>query len=110
MIGGNSYVWEKEGFGGYFVITLQKDGTFSYYEGMLSSHIGLGNWTVKDGILTMSEKQGKERIFRFSADDNALVFIGEGSDRFVYVSVMDGDKFIKDNSKTAPVIVSGPPD
>lgn len=110
MIGGNSYVWEKEGFGGYFVITLVKDGTFSYYEGMLSSHIGLGNWTVKDGILTMSEKQGKERIFRFSADDNALVFIGEGSDRFVYVSVMDGDKFIKDNSKTAPVIVSGPPD
>lgn len=109
MIGGNSYVWEKEGFGGYFVITLVKDGTFSYYEGMLSSHIGLGNWTVKDGILTLTEKNNK-RTYLFSAQNGALVFIGEGSDRFVYVSVMDGDKFIKDNSKTAPVIVSGPPD
>ena len=109
MIGGNSYVWEKEGFGGYFVITLVKDGTFSYYEGMLSSHIGLGNWTVKDGILTLTEKNNK-RTYLFSAQNDALVFIGEGSDRFVYVSVMDGDKFIKDNSKTAPVIVSGPSD
>ena len=110
MIGGNSYVWEKEGFGGYFVITLVKDGTFSYYEGMLSSHIGLGNWTVKDGILTLTEKYGNKRTYRFSAEDGALVFIGEGSDRFIYVSVMDGDRFIKDNSKTAPVIVSGPSD
>ena len=109
MIGGNSYVWEKEGFGGYFVITLVKDGTFSYYEGMLSSHIGLGNWTVKDEILTLTEKNNK-RTYLFSAQNDALVFIGEGSDRFVYVSVMDGDKFIKDNSKTAPVIVSGPSD
>lgn len=109
MIGGNSYVWEKEGFGGCFVITLVKDGTFSYYEGMLSSHIGLGNWTVKDGILTLTEKNNK-RTYLFSAQNDALVFIGEGSDRFVYVSVMDGDKFIKDNSKTAPVIVSGPSD
>lgn len=87
-----------------------KDGTFSYYEGMLSSHIGLGNWTVKDGILTLTEKYGNKRTYRFSAAAGALVFIGEGSDRFVYVSVMDGDKFIKDNSKTAPVIVSGPSD
>ena len=110
MIGGNSYVWEKEGFGGYFVITLVKDGTFSYYEGMLSSHIGLGNWTVNDGILTLTEKYGNKRTYRFSAEDGALVFIGEGSDRFIYVSVMDGDRFIKDNSKSAPLIVSGTSD
>ena len=109
MIGGNSYVWEKEGFGSNFVITLVKDGTFSFYEGMWSSYIGLGNWTVKDGILTLTEKNNK-RTYRFSAAAGALVFIGEGSDRFVYVSVMDGDKFIKDNSTTSPVIVPGPSD
>ena len=109
MIGGNSYVWEKEGFGSNFVITLVKDGTFSFYEGMWSSYIGLGNWTVKDGILTLTEKNNK-RTYRCSAAAGALVFIGEGSDRFVYVSVMDGDKFIKDNSTTSPVIVPGPSD
>ena len=53
--------------------------------------------------------EGRELSERMAAA-GALVFIGEGSDRFVYVSVMDGDKFIKDNSTTSPVIVPGPSD
>ena len=39
------YTWEHDGFGGDFTITLYADGTFSYYEGMLSSYIGAGTWT-----------------------------------------------------------------
>ena len=34
-----SYRYEKEGFGGDFVITLKADGTYTFYEGYLSSYI-----------------------------------------------------------------------
>ncbi len=103
-IGRNTYVWEKEGFGGDFTITLQNDGTYSYYAGMLSSYIGSGKWTVNDGILTMTETTGYDRTFRFSVKDDALVFISEGSDKFMYVTVENGDRFIMDDSKNGPVV------
>ena len=50
------YVYEKEGFGGEFTITLNKDGTFEYYEGGLSSFLGHGTWTLEDGLLCMAEE------------------------------------------------------
>ena len=42
-VAGKTFVWEKEGFGGDFTITLNADGTYQYYEGYLSSYIGFGN-------------------------------------------------------------------
>ena len=40
-LAGKTYEYEKEGFGGNFTIQLKEDGTFTYYEGGLSSYIGI---------------------------------------------------------------------
>ena len=77
-IGGRVYVWEKEGAGGDFTIVLLNDGTYSYYAGPVSSYIGMGKWTVEDGILTMNEIS-YGFMFRFSVKNDELVFISEGS-------------------------------
>ena len=53
------YVYEKDGCGGDFTIEIKADGTFTYYEGFLSSHIGIGEWSYSDGMLTLSEKTSR---------------------------------------------------
>lgn len=91
------YVWEKEGFGGDFTITLREDGTYEYYEGFLSSYIGTGTWTVEDGVLAMREDRelcGNDFVFRFTVQDGALVYRADGSDKFLYTDVQDGDRFL----------------
>ena len=60
------YVWEKEGFGGNFSISLFADGTFQYYEGMLSSYIGMGTWSREGDIITLTEEDtGYGFVFKF---------------------------------------------
>ena len=93
-IGEKRYVWEKEGCGGDFTISIFEDGTYEYYEGYLSSYIGSGTWDITDGILTLQENSGYDFIFRFSIVDGNLVFISEGSSRFIYTDVENGDLFI----------------
>ena len=95
MVGGNTYVWEKEGFGGDFTITLNEDGTYEYYVGFLSSYIGSGNWTVEGSELTMTETTGFDWVYHFTVEDDTLVFVSEGSSEFTYVKVEDGDRFIR---------------
>jgi hypothetical protein len=82
--------YEKEGFGGNFVITLHGDGTHIYYEGALSSYIGLGSWKQEGDIVTITDGKLKNR-FRLEGD--ALVFIEEGSTNFTYLEVADGERF-----------------
>ena len=53
------YTYEKDGCGSNFTITVKADGTFNYYEGSLSSHIGRGEWLYSDGILTLFEKTSR---------------------------------------------------
>ena len=93
-IAGKTYVWEKEGAGGDFTITLSKDSTYEYYEGYYSSYIGMGNWKLEKGILTMTENSGYDFVFRFSVQDGELRYIADGSDPFLYVQVEDGDRFL----------------
>ena len=91
-----TYVWEKEGFGSPFTITLKADGSCSYYIGMLSSHIGLGSWSLADGIVTMKENEnglGQTNLFHFRVEADALIFIDDASDAFQAVGVSDGDRF-----------------
>ena len=95
MVGGNTYVWEKEGFGGDFTITLNEDGTYEYYVGYLSSYIGSGNWTVEGSELTMTETTGFDWVYHFTVEDDTLVFVSEGSSEFTYVKVEDGDRFTR---------------
>ena len=90
------YVYEKEGFGGNFTIALDPDGTFQYYEGYLSSHMGLGTWAVEGDILTLreDEESGYGFVNRFTVTPEGLVFQAEDSDNFLYVEVDDGDRFL----------------
>ena len=97
-IAGKTYVWEKEGAGGDFTITLNKDGTYEYYEGYYSSYIGMGNWKLEKGVLTMTESSGYDFVFRFSMQDGELRYIADGSDPFLYVQVEDGDRFLPGDS------------
>ena len=96
-LSGKTYVWEKEGFGSDFTVTLNEDGTYLYYAGALSSYIGEGRWTLDSGVVTLAEDKelcGYDNVFRFAAGEGELVFISEGSDDFMYVDVQDGDKFV----------------
>lgn len=85
------YQYEKEGFGGDFIIKLSGDGVAIYYEGGLSSYIGLGTWKQEGDFVTITVEQ---KPYRFCLEENALVFIEEGSDSFTYIEVADGDRFI----------------
>lgn len=91
---GYTYVYEGEGFPDKFAITLFEDGSFSYYEGMLSSYIGFGAWEETDGIVTLTAKSGYDLVHRFRREENALSFITEDSDNFLYVKVADGEQFL----------------
>ena len=102
-ISGKTFVWEKPGFGGDFTITLQKDGKYQYYVGFLSSYIGMGTWTEENGIVTLTETSGYDNVFRFEVKDGGLSFIAEGSSKFMYVTVEDGDIFLpKDGLSSDP--------
>lgn len=92
-VAGKAYTYEKEGFGGSFTISLFEDGTFQYYEGMLSSYIGLGSWTVEDGVLTLKDENSHFRNrFRIGAEE--LIFLAEDSSNFMYLTVKDGERFL----------------
>ena len=97
------YVYEKEGCGGEFTIEIKADGTFYYGEGILSSHIGMGEWSYSDGMLALKEKTARiidgdkmEYVvvtFNFSVEKDTLIFVENGADNFRYVKVKDGEKF-----------------
>ena len=109
-IGGKTYVWEKPGAGGDFSIILRKDGTFQYYAGFLSSYIGNGTWEAEKGIVTLSEKSTYvDNVFRFEVKNGGLAFIADGSNKFMYVTVEDGDMFLakKDDQDVFPAVPTG---
>ena len=87
------YYWERDGFGGKFTITINRSGSFQYREGVFSSNLGIGEWDYRDGILTLTERGDSGNVFRFSVKDRELVFLSEGSSKFMYVNVEDGDRF-----------------
>ena len=79
----------------YFTIIINEDGTFSYCESLASSYIGIGEWSVMDDILTLSddEKMGYPLVNHFSIDGDDLVFIEKDSSNFIYIKVKDGERF-----------------
>ena len=101
------YVYEKDGFGSDFTIEIKADGTFNYYEGLLSSHIGMGEWSYSDGMLTLFEKMDRinengewEQVthsYSFFVEMDTLIFVDKGLDmglgNFLYVKVKHGEKF-----------------
>jgi len=110
-VAGKTYLYENEGIGGSFTITLYDDGTFTYYEGMASSYIGVGSWEQDGNSITMTDDGhgGYGLVNHFKLDGDDLVFVDKDSANFVYVKVQDGEKFnctgeaFKQNDTTAIV-------
>jgi len=91
-----------DGFGGDFTITLRADGSFTYYEGGLSSYIGAGKWSVSGDILTLEDETGVPKVNHFRMEGNDLIFQAKGSSNFIYVKVADGSAFSKNSEVSAP--------
>ena len=91
-ITGKVFTYEKDGFGGAFTIKIYEDGTFQYYVGLLSSYIGIGEWSVEDGILTL-EDYDLDFINHFRIGENTLTYLAVDSTNFMYLTVEDGDRF-----------------
>ena len=90
-----TYRYEGEGFGSDFVITLNADGTYHYYEGALSSYIGGGYWDVFYGAIYMYEENGLDRTFVFACEEGALLFCSADTDNFLYLPLADGARFLR---------------
>lgn len=96
------YLYEGDGFGGDFTISLRADGSFTYYEGHLSSYIGAGKWSVSGDILTLEDETGVPKVNRFRMEGNDLIFQAKGSTNFIYVKVADGAVFSKNSEVSDP--------
>ena len=95
------YRYEGEGAGGDFTITIARNGSYTFYEGPLSSYIGGGEWMMANSRMDLYEdgEKGEWMHFTFIPGEAALVFVqDEYSDNFLYVHVPDGGRFIRDTS------------
>lgn len=103
------YVYEKPGFGSDFFIKLNRDGTFTYREGSLSSYFGHGTWTLTDNILAMTDKPvaSPDHAFynEFRVEEDALVWLAKNSTGFLHrnISLEDGGRFLYRGSEETPV-------
>lgn len=106
-VSGKIYTYEKEGVGSDFIIRIYPDGTFYYYVGMLSSYIGLGDWTVEAGILTLTDDRmcGTRYCNRFRIGGNVLTYLAEDSTGFMYLTPEDGERF--HGAEMEPVDMAG---
>ncbi|MBR2571618.1 MAG: hypothetical protein IKE30_05765 [Clostridia bacterium] len=107
-----TYRYEGEGFGGDFCITLNADGTCTFYEGPLSSCMGMGTWDTAYGAVYMREDDaGSGRSFMFGVGEDSLIWLAQGSDAFPCVSLPDAARFVRlkepQAQRGAPAISSG---
>lgn len=92
FVAGKTFLYEKPGFGGDFTIEIDAYGTFSYYEGHLSSYRGMGTWEVKGNKITLTD------VFydlknTFVIKDGSLIWLESKSTGFLYIHVENGDAF-----------------
>ena len=87
------YIYEKEGFGSDFYITLNSDGSMRCSEGALSSYFGLGTWKL-DGDTVILTTDDEKFVNRFAVEDGTLVYQSADSTGFMYLTVSDGEKFL----------------
>ena len=82
-----------------FSITLYEDGTYTYYETLISSHIGYGEYSVDDNLITLTNTHiptvngSASYTFKFEYRDGKLFFLAADSDQFMYVHLPDGAQF-----------------
>lgn len=94
-----SYSRENTNGFDHFTITLNENGTYSYFETMISSHLGMGGYTLEDGVVTLTDSQipglygSLTRTYRFRCEDGKLIFLADESDNFMYIKLPDGAEF-----------------
>lgn len=105
-----TYVRENEKDPIAFSITLREDGTFQYYEAGISSHIGMGDYTYEDGVVTLMDAQipgvygSLTRKYKFLYENGKIVFLAQASDRFMYVTLPDGAEFVYADEANMPFV------
>ena len=107
-----TYRYDGEGFGGDFTITLNADGTYTFYEGLLSSYMGMGTWDTAYGAVYMHEDDaGFDLSFMFGVGEDSLIWLAQGLDAVPCVSLPDAARFVRlkepDAQRGAPAISSG---
>ncbi len=109
-IAGKIFIYEHSLSPVPFAISMMEDGRMTYYEAAHSSHVGIGEWTLSDGILTITEVgyEGRTRINRFAASEDGLTFLADGSDNFIYIKVADGERFRVATEEDSGIIVFEP--
>ena len=88
-----------------FSISLQEDGTCTYYETMISSYIGFCKYTLDGDVIVINDHNlpgvsgSVTRTYKFRYNDDKLIFLAGESDKFMYITLPDGAIF--DRSETA---------
>ena len=90
-----TYIYEGEGYGGQFSLSIKSDGTYFYYEGLDSDYIAIGEWTVEGNKIRLADNEadGHPFVNYFKFDEGKLVFVKKNSTGFLYVDVKNGDCF-----------------
>ncbi len=92
-----TFVWEKVGFGGDFVVTLEPFNMFQMCEGPLSSTVYRGYFHVDGDVVTLRDSatsaEYKDFLFRINDDKTELTFIADGSDELPFSRLEDGAFF-----------------
>ncbi len=87
----------------YFTITLNSDGSCSYYATLVSSYIGMGQYTVVGNIITLVDNNiptlsGPHTCtFKFEYRDGKLIYLASESDEFMYIDLPEGAEFERVN-------------
>lgn len=85
-----------------FSITLNEDGTYQYFETMISSHLGFGSYKIEGNTVTMTEKNipglygSLTHTYRFEYTDGKLIYLADQSDRFIYIDLPQGAEFTRE--------------
>lgn len=83
-----------------FCISLYDDGTYTWYEDLTSSYLGIGDYTIEDDVLTLIDDTSAgcdKRVNRFRMEGDNLYYIADGSDNFRMHTLEDGEAFIMDD-------------
>lgn len=90
FVAGKRYTYSGEPFSkledGYdFTITIDDDGTYTYYESLLSSYIGHGEWSVADDVVKLADDTGVEITNYFLIDGDDLVILSKKTLRISFM-------------------------
>ena len=94
-----TYSRDGESFIDSFSITLSEDGSFSYYQSMASSYIGIGEYTIDGSRVILTDSNiptlsGKmTRVFVFVYSDGKLIFDKDRSENVPDSMLDDGEIF-----------------